>query len=73
MQADLLRNSVSGSHLLKSDFSLRVQKSIIIVYKQNVPQQRAECVFYTVVQSHTLQKNDLTCRYSSGPEVRIKS
>jgi hypothetical protein len=73
MQTDLLRNSMFDSHLVKSDFSLRVQKSIINVYKHNAPQQRVQCVFYTTEQSHTLHKNDLKCRYSGGPDTKIKS
>lgn len=54
MQTDLLRNSMFGSHLVKSDFSLRVQKNIINVYKHNAPQQRAQCVFYTMEQGNAL-------------------
>jgi hypothetical protein len=73
MQTDLLRNSMFDSHLVKCDFSLRVQKSIINVCKHSAPQQRGQCVFYTTNQSHTLQKNGPKCRYSGGPDGRIKS
>jgi hypothetical protein len=58
------RNSMFGSHLVKSDFSLRVQKSIIT---QRSATKSTMCVFYTTERSHTSHMNDPTFRYSSGP------
>ena len=58
-----------SSHLVNLVFRCEFKKA----ESHKAPQQRAQCVFYTTEQNHTLHKKDSTFRYSSRPDIKIKS